>query len=92
MPIRSQTVPIPSLLPAMPPGALPEDDFQRRYFDAISLFTPQAKLALYQPAVAARLKGIDSFAAAARHCFERRPDGPAHQRHRLARRARSDAD
>jgi AraC-like DNA-binding protein len=27
MPIRSQTVPIPSLLPAMPPGALPEDDF-----------------------------------------------------------------
>ena len=51
-------------------ATLPEEDFQRSYFDAISLFTPQAKLALYQPAVAAQLQGIDSFATAARPWFE----------------------
>ncbi|MCG2595228.1 asparagine synthase (glutamine-hydrolyzing) [Ramlibacter sp. XY19] len=49
---------------------LPDGEFQRGYFDAISLFTPQAKQALYQPAVAARLQGIDSFAAAAQPWFE----------------------
>jgi asparagine synthase (glutamine-hydrolysing) len=51
-------------------AALPEDEFQRGYFDAISLFSPQAKLALYQPAVARQLQGIDSFATAARPWFQ----------------------
>ena len=36
-------------------------DFQRSYFDSISLFSPQAKRALYQPALAAQLEGVDSF-------------------------------
>ncbi|WBY00898.1 asparagine synthase (glutamine-hydrolyzing) [Ramlibacter tataouinensis] len=45
--------------------ALPTADFQRAYFDSISLFGPQAKLALYRPEVARELQGIDSFAAAA---------------------------
>jgi asparagine synthase (glutamine-hydrolysing) len=44
--------------------------FQRAYFDSISLFTPQAKRALYQPALAARLQGLDSFEAAARPWFD----------------------
>ena len=38
--------------------------FQRSYFDSISLFTPEAKNALYRPGIAAQLAGIDSFAAA----------------------------
>ncbi len=45
-------------------------DFQRAYFDSISLFTPQAKQALYRPGVAAQLAGIDSFDAAARPWFD----------------------
>jgi asparagine synthase (glutamine-hydrolysing) len=45
-------------------------DFQRRYFDSISLFAPQAKRALYQPAWAAQLEGVDSFEAAARPWFD----------------------
>ncbi|RYY69647.1 MAG: asparagine synthetase B, partial [Comamonadaceae bacterium] len=45
---------------------LDADTFQRSYFDAISLFTPAARQALYRPEVAARLAGVDSFAAAAR--------------------------
>ena len=44
--------------------------FQTRYFDSISLFSPAAKQALYQPAIAARLAGLDSFEAAARPWFE----------------------
>ena len=44
--------------------------FQRGYFDAISLFTPAAKQALYRPAVAQRLAGLDSFEAAAQPWFE----------------------
>lgn len=44
--------------------------FQTRYFDSISLFPPAAKQALYQPAIAARLAGLDSFEAAARPWFE----------------------
>jgi asparagine synthase (glutamine-hydrolysing) len=44
--------------------------FQRAYFDSISLFSPQAKNALYQPAIAARLEGLDSFEAAARPWFD----------------------
>lgn len=46
------------------------DAFQRGYFDAISLFTPAAKQALYRPEVARRLRDVDSFDAAARPWFE----------------------
>lgn len=54
------------------PGAqtLRTGDFQRSYFDSISLFTPQAKLALYRPEVRRQLEGIDSFAEAARPWFD----------------------
>jgi len=45
-------------------------DFQRRYFDSISLFAPQAKRALYQPAIAAQLDGVDSFEVAAKPWFD----------------------
>jgi asparagine synthase (glutamine-hydrolysing) len=44
--------------------AMPAAQFHRSYFDAISLFQPEAKKALYQPEVAARLQGLDSFEAA----------------------------
>ena len=44
--------------------------FQRGYFDSISLFTPEAKNALYQPGIAAQLAGIDSFDAAAKPWFD----------------------
>ncbi|HYF21704.1 MAG TPA: asparagine synthase (glutamine-hydrolyzing) [Ramlibacter sp.] len=49
---------------------LPDAQFRRRYFDAISLFQPADKLALYRPEVAAQLAGIDSFAAAAQPWFD----------------------
>ncbi len=39
--------------------------FQRQYFDSISLFSPQAKLDLYTPALRSQLEGIDSFTVAA---------------------------
>lgn len=54
------------------PGAaeLPVDQFRQRYFDSISLFTPQAKSALYRPALRAQLQGIDSFRQAAQPWFE----------------------
>jgi len=45
-------------------------DFQRCYFDSISLLAPQAKRTLYQPAVAAQLEGVDSFEVAARPWFD----------------------
>ena len=44
--------------------SLSNDDFQRQYFDSISLFSPAAKLALYHPELRAQLEGIDSFTAA----------------------------
>ncbi len=44
--------------------------FQRSYFDSISLFSPEAKQAMYQPAVARWLQGIDSFDAAAKPWFD----------------------
>lgn len=50
--------------------AMPVADFQRRYFDSISLFSPQAKLALYRPELRAQLQGLDSFAAAAQPWFD----------------------
>ena len=50
--------------------ALPLESFQRSYFDSISLFSPEAKLALYRPALRRDLAGIDSFAAAAKPWFD----------------------
>jgi asparagine synthase (glutamine-hydrolysing) len=50
--------------------ALPDADFRRRYFDSISLFTPQDKMALWQPRHAAALAGVDSYEAAARPWFD----------------------
>lgn len=50
--------------------ALDNATFQRRYFDSISLFSPEAKRALYQPAVAAQLAGIDSLGVAAKPWFD----------------------
>lgn len=44
---------------------LPQAQFERAYFDSISLFAPDAKMRLYRPEVAAQLAGIDSFAQAA---------------------------
>jgi len=54
------------------PGVDGLDDasFRRRYFDSISLFTPDARSALYRPEVAARLAGIDSLEAAAKPWFD----------------------
>lgn len=43
--------------------------FQHGYFDAISLFTPAAKNALYRPEIARQLAAIDSFEVAARPWF-----------------------
>lgn len=39
--------------------------FGRQYFDSISLFTPQAKAALYQPQLRAQLAEQDSYSAVA---------------------------
>lgn len=49
---------------------LSDGDFQRGYFDAISLFTPAARQALYRPEVAAQLAVLDSFEAAAKPWFD----------------------
>jgi asparagine synthase (glutamine-hydrolysing) len=49
---------------------LDEAQFQRRYFDSISLFSPQAKLELYRPQLRAQVGAVDSFEAAARPWFE----------------------
>jgi asparagine synthase (glutamine-hydrolysing) len=48
---------------------MPMGDFQRQYFDSISLFSPAAKNALYQPHVRKQLEGIDSFEQAAKPWF-----------------------
>lgn len=49
---------------------MPGAAFQRSYFDSISLFSPAAKQALYQPAIAAQLQGLDSFDVAAKPWFD----------------------
>lgn len=49
--------------------ALPRANFEHSYFDSISLFSPEAKSALYRPEVRQRLAGIDSFTAAAQPWF-----------------------
>jgi asparagine synthase (glutamine-hydrolysing) len=51
-------------------AAMPQGEFQRAYFDSISLFTPQAKAALYRAEITAAVGGIDSFAAAAKPWFD----------------------
>ena len=48
---------------------LPQAAFERSYFDSISLFSPEAKAALYRPEVREQLAGIDSFTAAAQPWF-----------------------
>ena len=54
-----------------PDAALLSDDaFRSGYFDSISLFSPQAKQALWQPRHAAALAGLDSYDAAARPWFD----------------------
>jgi asparagine synthase (glutamine-hydrolysing) len=50
--------------------ALPDLTFQRGYFDSISLFPREAQLRLLQPAQAAEVAQMDSFAVAARPWFE----------------------
>jgi len=50
--------------------AMAQGDFERSYFDSISLFTPEAKAKLYRPAVRAQLADSDSFRAAAAPWFE----------------------
>lgn len=42
-------------------GSWSDDEFQRRYFDSISLFTHRGKQALYEPALARRLDAVNSF-------------------------------
>jgi len=49
---------------------LPASEFQRAYFDSISLFAAQQKHALYSPSTARAVAGVDSFEAAARPWFE----------------------
>ena len=48
---------------------LPQAVFERSYVESISLFSSEAKAALYQPEVRAQLAGIDSFTAAAQPWF-----------------------
>lgn len=48
---------------------LPQAAFERSYFDSISLFSTEAKFALYRPDVREQLAGIDSFTAAAQPWF-----------------------
>ncbi len=58
------------------PGISELDDasFQRRYFESISLFSPQAKAALYRPEIAKhitdQMQGHDSFTQAAKPWFD----------------------
>ena len=54
------------------PGAqtMPAADFQRQYFDSISLFSAASKNALYQPHISKQLEGIDSFEQAAKPWFD----------------------
>ena len=49
---------------------MPIADCQRQYFDSISLFSPTAKNAFYQPNIRQQLEGIDSFEQAAKTWFD----------------------
>jgi asparagine synthase (glutamine-hydrolysing) len=50
-------------------ASMTQAGFERAYFDSISLFSPEAKRALYRPEWRERLEGIDSFTAAAKPWF-----------------------
>lgn len=52
---------------------MPAADFQRQYFDSISLFSPSAKHALYRPEARMQVEGVDSFVQAAQPWFEEAP-------------------
>ena len=49
---------------------MPVAEFQRQYFDSISLLSAAAKNELYQPHVRQQLEGIDSFEQAAKPWFD----------------------
>jgi len=49
---------------------MPAVDFQRRYFDSISLFSPAAKHALYRPEARKQVEGVDTFVQAAQPWFD----------------------
>lgn len=49
--------------------SLSDQDFRRRYFDSISLFSPEAKLDLYQPDLRRQLADVDSFGQVAAPWF-----------------------
>ena len=49
---------------------MPIANFQRQYFNSISLFSTAAKTELYQPHVRRQLEGIDSFEHAAKPWFD----------------------
>lgn len=49
---------------------MPTANFQRQYFDSISLFSKAAKTELYQPHVRRQLEGLDSFEQAAKPWFD----------------------
>lgn len=50
--------------------SLTDADFQRTYFDSISLFSHADKMALYDPAIRETLADVDSFAMATRPWFK----------------------
>ena len=49
---------------------MPTANFQKQYFDSISLFSTAAKTELYQPRVRKQLEGIDSFEQVAKPWFD----------------------
>ena len=49
---------------------MPTANFQKQYFDSISLFSTVAKTELYQPRVRKQLEGIDSFEQVAKPWFD----------------------
>jgi asparagine synthase (glutamine-hydrolysing) len=46
--------------------SMAQNGFENSYFDSISLFTPEAKAALYRPEIRNQMAGIDSFGSAAK--------------------------
>lgn len=51
-------------------ATLSDEDFQRQYFDSISLFTHTGKKAIYEQGMAGRLDGINSFEVASPYFSE----------------------
>jgi asparagine synthase (glutamine-hydrolysing) len=50
--------------------SMAQNGFENAYFDSISLFTPEAKAALYRPEIRNQMAGIDSFSRAAKPWLE----------------------